>query len=52
LKDNEMVAGMAKEMLETQGWYVDSCTDGNEGLERINGTAHYDLLLLIMTFPD
>ena len=51
VEDNDIVAGMAKEMLETQGWVVDSCTDGNEGLERISGNAHYDLLLLDYDLP-
>lgn len=51
VEDNDIVAGMAKEMLETQGWYVDSCTHGNEGLERINGTVPYDLLLLDYDLP-
>ena len=42
---------MAKELLEAQGWQVDSCTDGNEGLQRISGDAHYDLLLLDYDLP-
>jgi len=51
VEDNDIVAGMAKEMLEAQGWQVDSCTDGNEGLERISGNVHYDLLLLDYDLP-
>ncbi|HEX7773067.1 MAG TPA: response regulator, partial [Pyrinomonadaceae bacterium] len=51
VEDNDIVADIAKEMLESQGWHVDSCKDGNEGLERINGTAHYDLLLLDHDLP-
>jgi CheY-like chemotaxis protein len=42
---------MAKEMLEAQGWQVDSCTSGNEGLERISANAHYDLFLLDYDLP-
>jgi CheY-like chemotaxis protein len=51
VEDNDMVAGMAKEMFETQGWQVDSCTDGNEGLERISGNTHYDLFLFDYDLP-
>lgn len=51
VEDNDIVAGMAKELLEAQGWQVDGCTDGNEGLERISGDAHYDLLLLDYDLP-
>jgi CheY-like chemotaxis protein len=51
VEDNDIVAGMAKEMLENQGWAVESCIDGNEALERIGGNAHYDLLLLDYDLP-
>lgn len=51
VEDYEIVAGMAKEMLETQGWQVESCTDGNEGLERISGNAQFDLFLLDYDLP-
>lgn len=51
VEDNAIVAGMAKEMLEAQGWQVENCIDGNEGLERINGNAQYDLVLLDYDLP-
>jgi CheY-like chemotaxis protein len=51
VEDNDIVAGMAKEMLEAQGWEVESCTSGNEGLERISGSTHYDLFLLDYDLP-
>ena len=51
VEDNDLVAGLAKEMLETQGWQVDNCKDGNDALERIRGNAQYDLLLLDYDLP-
>lgn len=51
VEDYEIVAGMAKEMLETQGWQVETCADGNMALERISGDAHYDLLLIDYDLP-
>lgn len=51
VEDNDIVAGMAKEMLGTQGWQVDSCTNGNEGLERISGNAPYDVFLFDYDLP-
>jgi CheY-like chemotaxis protein/tetratricopeptide (TPR) repeat protein len=51
VEDNDIVAGMAKEMLEAQGWEVESCTSGYEGLERISGNSPYDLFLLDYDLP-
>lgn len=51
VEDDEMVAGMAKEMLESHGWQVETCANGNAGLEKITGDAHYDLLLVNYDLP-
>ena len=51
VEDYEIVAGLAKEMLETQGWQVETCASGNAGLERITGEADYDLLLIDYDLP-
>ncbi len=51
VEDNEMVAGMVREMLEGQGWQVDMCADGNAALEKISGADEYDLLLLDYDLP-
>ncbi len=51
VEDDEMVAGMVKEMLEVQGWQIDSCADGQQALDRILSDAHYDLLLLDYDLP-
>jgi Response regulators consisting of a CheY-like receiver domain and a winged-helix DNA-binding domain len=47
VEDDETVAAMVQEMLEIQGWQVETCADGNAGLERISSEeADYDLLLV------
>jgi CheY-like chemotaxis protein/Tfp pilus assembly protein PilF len=51
VEDDEMVAGLAKEMLEIQGWQVETCSNGNAALEKISGNAHYDLLLIDYDLP-
>lgn len=51
VEDNEFVAGMLKELLESQGWHVDRCAGGTEALERIVGNTKYDLLLLDYDLP-
>jgi len=51
VEDNQTVAGMIKETLESEGWQVEACADGAEALERITSDAHYDLLLLEYDLP-
>ena len=51
VEDSEIVAGMAKEMLEAQGWNVEMCADGNIALEKISGEDDYDLLLIDYDLP-
>jgi two-component system OmpR family response regulator/two-component system response regulator QseB len=51
IEDNELVAGVAREMLEDQGWRVETCADGNVALEKISGDADYDLLLVDYDLP-
>ena len=51
VEDYEVVAGLAKEMLEAQGWQVETCADGNVALEKISGKAKYDLLLVDWDLP-
>jgi CheY-like chemotaxis protein/tetratricopeptide (TPR) repeat protein len=51
VEDDEMVAGMIKEMLELQGWQIDRHADGQQALDRILSDAHYDLLLLDHDLP-
>lgn len=51
VEDHDIVARMAKEMLESEGWEVETCSDGNAALEKICGPAHYDVLLLDYDLP-
>lgn len=51
VEDNGIVARIAKEMLVTEGWEVETCPDGNQALHKICGPAHYDLLLLEYDLP-
>jgi CheY-like chemotaxis protein len=39
------------EMLEDEGWRVEACPDGPTALEKIEGEAKYDLLLLDNELP-
>jgi CheY-like chemotaxis protein len=51
VEDNQTVAAMIKDTLESEGWQVEACADGGEALERITSDAHYDLLLLDYDLP-
>jgi CheY-like chemotaxis protein len=42
---------MAKEMLESEGWEVETCPDGSAALEKICGHTRYDVLLLDYDLP-
>lgn len=52
VEDNELIAGIAREMLEHQGWRVETCADGNTALGKIAADAHYDLLLIDYDLPN
>ncbi|HEX7773482.1 MAG TPA: response regulator [Pyrinomonadaceae bacterium] len=51
VEDDKTVAGIVKEMLEDQGWHVETCADGNAALEKISGEDEYDLLLVDYDLP-
>lgn len=51
VEDNEMVAGMVKETLESQDLHVETCASGNAALEKISSEADYDLLLIDYDLP-
>lgn len=51
VEDDEFVAGMVKEMLEREGWQVETCANGNAALKKIVGDDHYDLLLVDNDLP-
>lgn len=51
VEDDKTVAGIVKEMIEDQGWQVETCEDGNEALEKILGKDEYALLLVDYDLP-
>ncbi len=51
VEDNKVVADAVKEMLELEGWEVETCADGAVALEKILGTTTYDVLLLDYDLP-
>jgi CheY-like chemotaxis protein len=36
VEDGEIVAAVTREMLEAQGWQVETCGDGNAAVEKIS----------------
>lgn len=52
VEDNELIAGIIRELLHDQGWRVETCADGNAALSKISANAHYDLLLIDYDLPD
>ena len=51
VEDDETILGNVRELLESEGWAVESCSDGNIAFEIIQGNRHYDLLLLDYDLP-
>jgi two-component system response regulator TctD len=51
VEDHKLLLLYVKQMLESQGWRVDACRDGQSALEKIGGASHYDLLLLDKSLP-
>jgi two-component system alkaline phosphatase synthesis response regulator PhoP len=51
IEDDETIATVAREMLEEQGWQINTCDDGNAAIEHISGPVHYDFLLVDYGLP-
>jgi CheY-like chemotaxis protein len=51
VEDDAIVATVAREILEAQGWRVETCADGKAALEKISGKDQYDLLLVDPDLP-
>ena len=51
VEDDETVASVAREILEAQGWRVETCVDGSAALEKISAEVEYDLLLVDYDLP-
>lgn len=50
-EDYRLLLHYVKEMLEKQGWRVETCADGLSALEKIEGGDDYGLLLLDNSLP-
>jgi CheY-like chemotaxis protein len=50
-EDYRLLLDYVKQMLEEQGWRVETCADGLSTLEKIEGEDNYDLLLLDNSLP-
>jgi CheY-like chemotaxis protein len=51
VEDYKLLLLYVKEMLESQGWRVETCLDGTSALGKIESATHYDLLLLDKSLP-
>jgi CheY-like chemotaxis protein len=51
VEDIGIVADAVKELLELEGWQVETCTDGRAALAKIESVTRYDLLLLDNELP-
>lgn len=51
VEDDETISGIVREILESEGWTVETCCDGAIALESICGDTHYDLLLVDYDLP-
>lgn len=51
VEDNELVVSYVRRMLELKGWRVESCSDGEAALRKIEGDSKYDLIILDHQLP-
>ena len=51
VEDDETISGNVKELLESEGWLVETYSDGAIALEKFSGNSHYDLLLVDYDLP-
>ena len=51
VEDDRFVAETLRDVLEAEGWRVETCADGATALKRLAGDAHYDLLLFDQGLP-
>jgi CheY-like chemotaxis protein len=50
-EDYKLLLHYVKELLEAQGWRVETCADGLSALEMIEGDNNFDLLVLDNSLP-
>ena len=51
VEDNYLIADVVKDTLESEGWQVESCADGNTGVTLLESDAPFDLLILDNELP-
>lgn len=51
VEDDRQIADVLREMMEEEGWRVETCMDGGAALRRLAGDTHYDLLLFDQGLP-
>jgi DNA-binding response OmpR family regulator len=51
IEDNRFVAGAVADTLDAEGWRVETVVDGWAGMRQIEGTGHYDLIILDYDLP-
>lgn len=51
VEDHKLLLLYVKDMLETQGWSVETCQDGTKALEIIGSANPYDVLILDNGLP-
>jgi CheY-like chemotaxis protein len=51
LEDNRSIADAVKEMLEMEGWTVETLNDGVAALETLSSQEHYDVLIFDYELP-
>lgn len=50
-EDYGLLLHYVRDLLEAQGWRVETCADGLSALEQIEGDNNYDLLVLDNSLP-
>lgn len=51
VEDHKLLLSHVKEMLEAEGWCVETCQDGASALEKIEGANPYDVLIFDNSLP-
>jgi CheY-like chemotaxis protein len=51
VEDDRLLRLTVRELLEAEGWTVETCADGNAALNKLAGAVRYDLLLLDNELP-
>ena len=51
VEDDKTISDIVREILESEGWIVETCSEGIIALENICGNIHYDLLLVDYDLP-